>query len=50
LLDCAVLPRDNYCTACWCGKYKLPVDISLNRFSMEAHQLSLLDDLEETDD
>lgn len=50
LLNCAVLPADHYCTACWCGKYKLPVDIPLNKFAMEVHQMSLLDELEEMDE
>jgi amidophosphoribosyltransferase len=28
LLGCAKLPADHYCTACWTGKYRIPVDVS----------------------
>ncbi len=43
LLSCAVLPADHYCTACWCGKYKIPVDTTVNKFSLERHQLHMFD-------
>ena len=39
MLSCAALPKDHYCTACWAGKYPIPVDIILNKFSMERYQL-----------
>jgi len=35
LLGCATLPAENYCTACWTGKYKIPVDIPVNKFALE---------------
>jgi amidophosphoribosyltransferase len=39
MLSCAALPKDHYCTACWAGNYPIPVDIILNKFSMERYQL-----------
>jgi len=44
LLSCANLPADHYCTACWTGKYKIPVDITLNKFAMERYQMYMFDD------
>ncbi|MCK4752127.1 MAG: amidophosphoribosyltransferase [Planctomycetes bacterium] len=49
LLSCATFPADHYCTACWCGKYRIPVDIALNKFSLEHYQSDLFDDLAESD-
>ena len=43
LLSCAVLPADHYCTACWSGKYRIPVDIALNKFTMEHYQMNMFD-------
>ena len=31
LLSCVSQPKDHYCTACWTGKYPIPVDIALNK-------------------
>jgi len=50
LLGCAVLPEDHYCTACWSGKYRIPVDVSLNKFVMEHYQLNMFDDLTDIND
>jgi len=44
LLSCAALPADHYCTACWTGKYPIPVDIGLNKFTMERYQLYMFDE------
>jgi len=44
LLSCATLPPDHYCTACWTGKYKIPVDIALNKFAAERYQLVMFDE------
>lgn len=44
LLSCAVLPPNHYCTACWTGKYRIPVDTAVNKFSLEKYQLNF-DDL-----
>ena len=43
LLSCAALPKDHYCTACWAGKYPIPVDIAFNKFSMEHNQMYMFD-------
>jgi amidophosphoribosyltransferase len=45
MLSCASLPKDHYCTACWSGKYRLPVDVSVNKFSLERYQMSIFDEL-----
>lgn len=49
LLGCAVLGDDHYCTACWNNKYRIPVDIALNKFSMEHYQMNMFDDLSGAD-
>ena len=49
LLSCVGQPPDHYCTACWNGKYRIPVDIALNKFSMEHYQLHMFDDFSEAD-
>ena len=46
LLSCATLPADHYCTACWCGKYRIPVDIAINKFAMEHYQMRMFDESE----
>ena len=47
MLSCASLPADNYCTACWSGQYRIPVDTIVNKFSMERYQLQMFDDPEQ---
>jgi len=44
LLSCAALPKDHYCTACWTGKYPIPVDIAFNKFAMEHNQMYMFDE------
>ena len=46
MLSCASLPPDHYCTACWSGKYKIPVNTVANKFQMERHQMQLFDSIE----
>ncbi|MCI0498502.1 MAG: amidophosphoribosyltransferase [Planctomycetales bacterium] len=46
LLNCASLPADHYCHACWSGQYKIPVSTVVNKFSMERHQKRLFDGIE----
>ncbi|MHC4844482.1 MAG: amidophosphoribosyltransferase, partial [Planctomycetota bacterium] len=29
LLKCPALPSDHYCTACWSGEYRIPVDVAV---------------------
>ena len=44
LLSCADKKSDSYCTACWSGKYKIPVDVVLSKFSMEHYQMRMMFD------
>ncbi len=46
LLSCAALPADHYCTACWNGKYRIPVDVPVSKFAMERHQMHMFDEIE----
>ena len=46
LLQCAVLPGDHYCAACWDGKYRIPIDVAVNKFAMEHYQMNMFDDLD----
>ncbi|MHC4069181.1 MAG: amidophosphoribosyltransferase [Planctomycetota bacterium] len=47
LLSCAVFPSDHYCTACWSGDYRISVDVTSSKFSMERYQRNMFDDLPE---
>ena len=44
MLSCTSLPADHYCTACWTGKYPIPVSTVVNKFAMERFQLHMFDD------
>jgi amidophosphoribosyltransferase len=44
MLSCAAKPADNYCTACWSGRYPIPVDVPVNKFSMEKYQMGLFEE------
>ena len=44
MLSCAALPANHYCTACWSGKYPIPVDVKMNKFSMERYQLYMFEE------
>jgi amidophosphoribosyltransferase len=41
LLACMKLPADDYCTACWSGHYKVPIDQPQSKFSFERDQLKM---------
>jgi amidophosphoribosyltransferase len=41
LLSCMQLPRSQYCTACWSGEYKIPIDNPQSKFSFERDQLQM---------
>jgi amidophosphoribosyltransferase len=43
MLSCANRPAKNYCTACWSGKYRIPVDTTANKFSLEHYQLRMFE-------
>ncbi len=50
LLSCALLPAENYCTACWSGKYPILVDTAVNKFALEHYQMHMFDDWPQTDE
>ncbi|MDD5064726.1 MAG: amidophosphoribosyltransferase [Phycisphaerae bacterium] len=50
LLACAASPAENYCTACWSGKYPIPVDTAVNKFSLEHYQMHMFDDRSQTNE
>ncbi|MGB7158929.1 MAG: amidophosphoribosyltransferase [Tepidisphaeraceae bacterium] len=41
LLSCMREPKDKYCTACWSGNYKIPIDNPQTKFSFERDQLKM---------
>jgi amidophosphoribosyltransferase len=43
LLSCASLPADHYCTACWTGQYKIPINTVVNKFVMERYQMKMFE-------
>jgi len=48
LRSCANLPADHYCTACWSGNYRIPVDTTVNKFALERYQLRMFEDGQKT--
>jgi amidophosphoribosyltransferase len=46
LMSCAAQPAGHYCTACWTGQYRIPVDTAVNKFTMERYQLHMFDELD----
>jgi len=46
LLSCATLPADHYCTACWSGKYRIPVDVAVSKFAMERYQMRMFEEIQ----
>jgi amidophosphoribosyltransferase len=41
MLDCMKQSGDQYCTACWSGRYKIPIDEPQSKFSFERDQLQM---------
>ncbi len=41
MLGCVKLPAENYCTACWSGKYRLNVENPVNKLDLEKYQLKM---------
>ena len=41
LLRCMKHDKSNYCTACWSGDYKIPIDHPLTKFGLERDQLRM---------
>jgi len=50
LLSCAGYPAEHYCTACWTGRYPIPVDIPVSKFAMEPYQMRMFDGYSLTDE
>jgi len=46
LLSCTSQDPEHYCTACWDGKYRIPIDIAVNKFVMERYQMSLFEEFD----
>lgn len=44
MLDCASLPNDHYCHACWSGSYPIPVSTIVNKFALERFQLHMFEE------
>ena len=47
MLECASKPADHYCSACWSGKYRIPVNITVNKYAMEHYQMKMFDAFED---
>ncbi len=43
LLNCMGCPRENYCTACWSGEYRIAPDRPVNKLDLERYQLKMFD-------
>jgi amidophosphoribosyltransferase len=41
MLSCMKHSTESYCTACWSGKYKIPIDQPQSKFSFERDQLQM---------
>ena len=41
LLACMNRPANDYCTACWSGQYKVPIDQPQSKFSFERDQMKM---------
>lgn len=41
MLSCLNHAKSEYCTACWSGEYKIPIDQPLSKFSFERDQLRM---------
>jgi amidophosphoribosyltransferase len=41
MLACARHPAPSWCTACWSGRYKIPIDEPQSKFSFEREQLQM---------
>ncbi len=44
LLGCAHLPADHYCTACWTGKYRIPIDMATGKLAAERYQMRMFEE------
>ncbi|MHC4636727.1 MAG: amidophosphoribosyltransferase [Planctomycetota bacterium] len=46
MLSCASKPADHYCSACWSGKYRIPIDVAVNKFALEHYQMYMFDEMD----
>ncbi|MCJ7675637.1 MAG: amidophosphoribosyltransferase [Sedimentisphaerales bacterium] len=44
LLGCANLPADHYCTACWTGRYRIPVNAAGTKLALERYPMPTLEE------
>ncbi|MBN2315515.1 MAG: amidophosphoribosyltransferase, partial [Sedimentisphaerales bacterium] len=43
MLSCAALPADHYCSACWSGKYRIPINAKAGKSTLERYQMRMFD-------
>jgi amidophosphoribosyltransferase len=43
MLSCATLPADHYCTACWSGTYRIPIDATAGKSTLERYQMRIFE-------
>ena len=43
MLSCLGSAGENYCTACWSGEYRIPVDVQMSKYSLERYQMHLFE-------
>jgi len=43
MLSCATFPADHYCSACWSGNYRIPIDTTANKSTLERYQMRMFD-------
>jgi len=43
MLKCVKFPPDHYCTACWSGKYPVPIEHAFNKYVFERYQPRLFE-------
>jgi amidophosphoribosyltransferase len=43
MLSCATLPADHYCSACWSGHYRIPIDTTASKSTLERYQMRMFD-------
>ena len=46
LLGCAHLPADHYCTACWTGRYRIPVNTAGTKLALERYPMPTFEESE----
>ena len=44
MLSCVKNPPSHYCTACWSGKYPIPVDQQMSKYAAERYQRKLFEE------